>query len=130
MIKGLKYRAKDIGKYEKENNTNLAALLGEAMSGVDSLAGVVALGMGCDKDKAYDLIQSELDEGVELEDIQQDVLNALAKSGFMRGIIKKLNIKQIYEAQIMPHINGLLAPVQTEEMETIEPIQEMEGVIA
>lgn len=130
MIKGLKYRAKDIGKYEKENNTNLAALLGEAMSGVDSLAGVVALGMGCDKDKAYDLIQSELDEGVELEDIQQNVLDALAKSGFMRGIIKKLNIKQIYEAQIMPHINGLLAPVQTEEMETIEPIQEMEGVIA
>lgn len=134
MIKGLKYRAKDVGKYERENNTNLAALLGEVMSGVDSLAGVIALGMGCDKDKAYDLIQSELDEGIELEEIQQNVLDALGKSGFMRGIVKKLDIKAIYEAQIMPQINDLLVPTQTEEVETILPTTEQtedfEGHIA
>lgn len=107
MIKGLKYKAKDVAKYERENNTNLAALLGEAMSGVDSLAGVIALGMNCDKEKAFDLIQDELDAGIELEDVQQGVLDALAASGFMRGIIKKLNIKEIYQSQIMPQIETL-----------------------
>ena len=117
MIKGLKYRAKDIGRYEKENNTNLAALIGEVISGVDSLAVVVALGLGVDKDKAYDFIQTELDEGVELEDIQQDVLDALGKSGFMRGIIKKIKIKEIYEAKIMPLLNEMIEQEQNEEME-------------
>ena len=108
MIKGLKFKAKDVAKYERENQTNLAALLGEVMSGIDSLASVIAIGMSCDKDKAFDLIQSELDEGVELEDIQQNVLDAMADSGFMRGIFKKMNIKQIYQAQIMPKMEELL----------------------
>lgn len=108
MIKGLKFKAKDIAKYERENQTNLAALIGEVMSGIDSLATVVSIGMGCDKEKAFELIQVELDDGVELEDIQQNVLDSLADSGFMRGIIKKINIKEIYQAQIMPKMDALL----------------------
>ena len=35
MIKGMKFKAKTMRKYEKENKTNLAALIGEVLSGLD-----------------------------------------------------------------------------------------------
>lgn len=121
MIKGLKFRAIDVARYERENQTNFAAIIGEVMSGVDSLAGVVALGLGVDKDKAFDFIQAELDEGRDLEDIQQDVLDSLAKAGFMRGVIKKINVKELIEQQIAPAL-AQMGIVEQAEVQVVEEL--------
>lgn len=119
MIQGLKFRAKDIAKYERENQTNFAQLIGEVMSGVDSLADVLVIGLKTDKDGAFDLIQDELDEGRDLEDIQQDVLDALAKAGFMRGVISKIKVKELMENQITP----LLAQMGVKEVQEEQNVQ-------
>lgn len=125
MIQGLKFRAKDIAKYERENKTNFAQLIGEVMSGVDSLADVLVIGLKTDKDGAFDIIQDELDAGVDLEDIQQDVLNALAKAGFMRGVISKIKVKELMEQQITPAL-AQMGIVEVQEVQNVPQEQTIE----
>jgi hypothetical protein len=123
MIQGLKFRAKDVAKYERENKTNFAAIIGEVMAGVDSLAGVISIGLiGVNKDQAFDLIQDELDNGVDLEDIQQTVLDALANSGFMRGVISKIKVKELMEQQITPALTqmGIVRAEEAQEVQVEE----------
>lgn len=124
MIQGLKFRAKDVAKYERENKTNFAAIIGEVIQGVDSLAGVISLGLiGVSKDQAFDLIQDELDSGVDLEDIQQEVLDALGKSGFMRGVISKIKVKEMMEQQITPAL-AQMGIVEVQEEQNVQVEQE------
>lgn len=125
MIQGLKFRAKDVAKYERENKTNFAAIIGEVMSGVDSLAEVIALGLKTDKETAFDRIQDELDAGADLEDIQQDVLDSLAKAGFMRGVIKKIKVKELMEQQITPAL-AQMGIVDVQEEQNVQMEQEEE----
>jgi hypothetical protein len=127
MIQGMKFRAKDVAKYEREQKTNFAQLIGEVMSGVDSLADVIAIGLKTDKDRAFDIIQDELDTGIDLEDIQQDVLNALAKAGFMRGVISKIKVKELMEKQIAPLLEQMgVVEVGVQEEQNVQTEQAVE----
>lgn len=127
MIQGLKFRAKDVAKYERENKTNFAAIIGEVMQGVDDLAGVISIGLiGVNKDQAFDIIQDNLDNGIDLEDIQQEVLDALAKSGFMKGVIRKINVKQMMEQQMTPLLEQMGIVDQKEKTMEEQEVQVVE----
>ena len=90
----LKYKAKDIRNFERDNECSIFDILDIE---IDHLVTFIKLGYGVDEDRAFDLLDKELEkEDMDTIGVLEQVMTALQRYGFfprrvnLAAILKKI----------------------------------------
>lgn len=109
----LRFRSKDISAYEKKVGKSIYEIVED--NSIDRIVELISMGYGCDIDKAYDILDTELEkEGVDTTTVFLDILESLQRWGFFPKSIQMstLKMKMMQEMQ--------KANLQLEKMEMVE----------
>lgn len=94
----LRFRSKDIAAWERENDKSIFDLLDTKL---ENLAAFICLGVGCNEEKAYDILDSELEkEGIDTLKVLENIIKELQRYGFFPQKMCVAAIMQKMENQI------------------------------
>ena len=95
----LRFRSRDIRDFEKSNNKSIYELIEN--NDIGTIINLIMLGACCDEDKAYDLLDLELEkDGVDTTTVFFDILNSLQKYGFLPKQLNLLTMQSVMMAEM------------------------------
>lgn len=90
----LRFRSKDIKEFEKAYNKSIYELIED--NSIESIINLIKMGMGCDDDKAHDILDAELEkDGVDTTTVFFDILSSLQRYGFLPKQLNLMVMKEI-----------------------------------
>jgi len=107
----LRFRAKDIRDYEKKVGKSIYTLIED--NSLDNIVEFIKMGAGCDEDKAFDLLDIELEKpDIDTTTIFFDIMGQLQRYGFLPKklklmVVKEKFIKEMEQMNIQLEENGL-----------------------
>lgn len=110
-----RFRAKDIAKFERTHKKSILDVIDEMDTSIDTLVSFIRLGYGVDEDKAYDILDNELEkEGMDTFEVLKDIFRSLQRWGFFP---KKVNLAIVLKRMDLAfnQVNSAL----TEEAQTL-----------